>query len=113
MIDRSSRTANEVAQQRRNFSTDLKTLGECEEKLGELFEELMAELAQKEADANSHKDFRETEVCGFYAHNRRTRRTHADAGKLSHASDRGVRPHRKKRAIDGRRCAFCGSCATR
>ena len=31
------------------FSTDLETLSECEEKLPELFEELMAELAQKES----------------------------------------------------------------
>jgi DNA polymerase-4 len=30
------------------FTTDLRTLTECEEKLGELFEELMAEIAQKE-----------------------------------------------------------------
>jgi DNA polymerase-4 len=30
------------------FATDLRTLAECEEKLGELFEELMAEIAQKE-----------------------------------------------------------------
>ena len=31
------------------FSTDLETLAECEEKLPELFEELMADLAQKES----------------------------------------------------------------
>jgi len=31
------------------FSTDLETLAECEEKLPELFEELMADLDQKEA----------------------------------------------------------------
>ena len=31
------------------FSTDLETLTECEEKLPELFEELMADLDQKEA----------------------------------------------------------------
>jgi DNA polymerase-4 len=31
------------------FSTDLETLSECEEKLPELFEELMADLAQKES----------------------------------------------------------------
>lgn len=31
------------------FAADLETLGECQEKLPELFEELMADLAQKEA----------------------------------------------------------------
>ncbi len=31
------------------FATDLETLGQCEEKLADLFEELMADLAQKEA----------------------------------------------------------------
>src|SRR5436853_6017976 len=31
------------------FSSDLETLAECEEKLPELFEELMADLAQKES----------------------------------------------------------------
>ncbi|MFL6542714.1 MAG: DNA polymerase IV [Chthoniobacterales bacterium] len=30
------------------FASDLRTVAECEEKLGELFEELMAEIAQKE-----------------------------------------------------------------
>jgi DNA polymerase IV len=39
------------------FSTDLETLAECEEKLPELFEELMADLDQKEATRKITKIF--------------------------------------------------------
>ncbi|MEY2484044.1 MAG: polymerase [Verrucomicrobiota bacterium] len=39
------------------FSTDLETLAECEEKLPELFEELMADLAQKESARTVTKIF--------------------------------------------------------
>src|SRR5438045_7816370 len=39
------------------FSTDLETLSECEEKLPELFEELMADLAQKESTRTVTKIF--------------------------------------------------------
>src|SRR3954447_11946244 len=39
------------------FSTDLETLAECEEKLPELFEELMADLAQKESTRTITKIF--------------------------------------------------------
>jgi DNA polymerase IV len=39
------------------FSTDLETLAECEEKLPELFEELMADLAQKESTRTVTKIF--------------------------------------------------------
>jgi DNA polymerase-4 len=39
------------------FSTDLETLAECEEKLPELFEELMADLDQKEASRKITKIF--------------------------------------------------------
>jgi DNA polymerase IV len=39
------------------FSTDLETLAECEEKLPELFEELMADLEQKEATRKITKIF--------------------------------------------------------
>ena len=39
------------------FSTDLETLAECEEKLPELFEELMADLDQKEAARKITKIF--------------------------------------------------------
>lgn len=39
------------------FSTDLATLAECEEKLPELFEELMADLAQKESTRKITKIF--------------------------------------------------------
>jgi DNA polymerase-4 len=39
------------------FSTDLETLAECEEKLPELFEELMADLDQKEASRPVTKIF--------------------------------------------------------
>ena len=49
------------------FATNLETLAECEEKLPELFEELMAELAQKEHTSNDDKDFREAEVQRFPA----------------------------------------------
>src|SRR5438034_4809654 len=39
------------------FSADLTTIQQCDERLGELFEELMAELAQKEATRNVTKIF--------------------------------------------------------
>jgi DNA polymerase-4 len=39
------------------FSSDLETLAECEEKLPELFEELMADLAQKESTRTITKIF--------------------------------------------------------
>src|SRR5207253_3918765 len=39
------------------FSTDLETLAECEEKLPELFEELMADIDQKEATRKITKIF--------------------------------------------------------
>src|SRR6266513_756741 len=39
------------------FSADLETLAECEEKLPELFEELMADLAQKESTRTITKIF--------------------------------------------------------
>jgi len=39
------------------FSADLTTLQQCDERLGELFEDLMAELAQKEATRNVTKIF--------------------------------------------------------
>src|SRR3954451_116640 len=39
------------------FSSDLETLAECEEKLPELFEELMADLAQKESTRTVTKIF--------------------------------------------------------
>src|ERR1044071_564044 len=39
------------------FSTDLETLAECEEKLPELFEELMADLDQKESNRTVTKIF--------------------------------------------------------
>src|SRR5438270_4250017 len=39
------------------FSSDLETLEQCEEKLPELFEELMADLAQKESTRNITKIF--------------------------------------------------------
>jgi len=39
------------------FSADLTTIQQCDERLGELFEDLMAELAQKEATRNVTKIF--------------------------------------------------------
>src|SRR6266568_4991137 len=39
------------------FPTDLETLEQCEERLGELFQELMADLAQKETSRRVTKIF--------------------------------------------------------
>ncbi|HEY2615211.1 MAG TPA: DNA polymerase IV [Chthoniobacterales bacterium] len=58
------------------FSTDLETLAECEEKLPELFEELMADLAQKEAARTVTKIFVKLKFADF------TRTTVERAGLL-------------------------------
>jgi DNA polymerase-4 len=47
------------------FSTDLSTLQQCEERLGELFEELMAELAQKETTRDVTKIFVKLKFADF------------------------------------------------
>src|SRR5438067_104626 len=47
------------------FSTDLETLAECEEKLPELFEELMADLAQKESTRTITKIFVKLKFADF------------------------------------------------
>jgi DNA polymerase IV len=57
--ERKSRSTEET------FSMDLKTLGACEEKLEELFEELMADLAQKEAARTVTKIFVKLKFADF------------------------------------------------
>jgi DNA polymerase IV len=47
------------------FAVDLKSLGACEAKLGELFEELMAELAQKEPTRTITKIFVKLKFADF------------------------------------------------
>jgi DNA polymerase-4 len=47
------------------FSIDLETLEQCDEKLEELFEELMAELSQKEAARNVSKIFVKLKFADF------------------------------------------------
>jgi DNA polymerase IV len=47
------------------FSIDLTTLQQCEERLGELFEELMADLAQKEAARSVTKIFVKLKFADF------------------------------------------------
>src|SRR3989475_426296 len=47
------------------FSTDLSTIQQCDERLGELFEDLMAELAQKEATRNVTKIFVKLKFADF------------------------------------------------
>ena len=47
------------------FSTDLETVEECEDRLGELFEELMAELAQKETERRITKIFVKLKFADF------------------------------------------------
>jgi DNA polymerase IV len=47
------------------FSSDLETLAECEEKLPELFEELMADLAQKESTRTITKIFVKLKFADF------------------------------------------------
>src|ERR1700704_575419 len=47
------------------FSTDLETLAECEDKLPELFEELMADLAQKESMRTITKIFVKLKFADF------------------------------------------------
>ncbi|MFN2475280.1 MAG: DNA polymerase IV [Chthoniobacterales bacterium] len=59
------------------FSTDLRTLGDCEEKLPELFDELEAELKQKAADRVITKIFVKLKFSDF------TRTTVERAGRSS------------------------------
>jgi DNA polymerase-4 len=47
------------------FSSDLETLAECEDKLPELFEELMADLAQKESTRTITKIFVKLKFADF------------------------------------------------
>jgi DNA polymerase-4 len=47
------------------FPSDLETLEQCEERLAELFEELMAELAQKETDRRITKIFVKLKFADF------------------------------------------------
>src|SRR5207237_2085533 len=47
------------------FSSDLETLEQCEERLGELFQELMAELAQKETSRRVIKIFVKLKFADF------------------------------------------------
>lgn len=47
------------------FSADLETLAECEERLPELFEELMADLAQKESERKITKIFVKLKFADF------------------------------------------------
>ncbi len=47
------------------FVNDLETLEQCEERLGELFEELMAELAQKETERRISKIFVKLKFADF------------------------------------------------
>jgi DNA polymerase-4 len=47
------------------FAMDMETLGQCEEKLAELFEDLMADLAQKEGDRAVTKIFVKLKFADF------------------------------------------------
>ena len=47
------------------FASDLETLEQCEERLGELFEELMADLAQKETERRTAKIFVKLKFADF------------------------------------------------
>src|SRR4029077_7482331 len=47
------------------FVSDLETLEQCEERLGELFEELMADLAQKETERRILKVFVKLKFADF------------------------------------------------
>src|SRR5207253_3063126 len=47
------------------FPSDLETLEQCEERLGELFEELMADLAQKETERRMSKIFVKLKFADF------------------------------------------------
>ena len=89
------------------FPTDLETLAECEEKLPELFEELMADLAGKESTRTITKIFVKLKFSDF------TRTTVERAGlqpvarTISLSSPRSLRPHRKARAPDRPRRPLC------
>ncbi len=89
------------------FSTDLETLTECEEKLPELFEELMADLDQKEAARVVTKIFVKLKFHDF------TRTTVERAGlpptldQFQSLLARRIRPDEKKCAPDRTGSAIC------
>ena len=91
------------------FATNLETLAACEEKLEELFAEMMADLAQKEATRTVTKIFRETEVRRFHPHDGGASGPRAVVRRISQLAGGSVCPHRQKRAADGRRCAIRAS----
>ena len=90
------------------MATDLETLAACEEKLEELFAELMADLAQKEATRTVTKIFVKLKFADF------TRTTVERAGLAPSLGEyrtllgRGVCPHRQERAS-----ARASGCASR
>ena len=88
------------------FATDLETLAACEEKLEELFAELMADLAQKETTRTVTKIFREIEVRRLHPHDSGASRSGAVVRRISLRSLRRLCPHRQDRAPAGRRRAL-------
>ncbi len=95
------------------FASDLKSLGECEMKLGRIVRRADGRTRAERTGPHRHENFREAKVRRFHAHHGRACRIPTDTGKLSHALDRSIRSHRKKCALDGHWRALRRTHATR
>ena len=88
------------------FATDLETLAACEEKLEELFAELMADLAQKETTRTVTKIFVKLKFADFTRTTVERAGLAPSLGEYRIAPGGSVCPHRQKRAFAGGRSAL-------
>ena len=95
------------------FSYDLETLPQCTEQVGQLYEELMAELAQKEPKRAVTKIFLKLKFNDFTRTTVERAGSGAVAGVLSEAPRRRLRADRKTGSLDRCRCSLCGRAGPR
>ena len=88
------------------FAVDLATLEQCEEKLEELFQDVMADLAQKESTREITKIFVKLKFNDFTRTTAERSGTCADAGRISLAIRGSIRANWQTRAPDRRRRSF-------
>ena len=88
------------------FAVDLATLEQCEEKLEELFQDVMADLAQKESTREITKIFVKLKFNDFTRTTAERTGACADAGRVSLAIRGSIRANWQTRAPDRRRRSF-------
>ena len=88
------------------FAVDLATLEQCEEKLEELFQDVMADLAQKESTREITKIFVKLKFNDFTRTTAERAGACADAGRVSLAIRGSIRANWQTRAPDRRRRSF-------